>query len=439
MIDRLLRDSPRRHPQTADAAGVQNMRQLIELRWIAVVGQIATIVFATLMLRIDLPLSPMIGVLSSLIGLNLLSLFRWYTLVSVSNLELMAGLLLDVAALTALLYFSGGASNPFVYLFLLQVTLGAMLLEAWSTWTLVVITCLSFAALAVFSEPLRLPRDAAADLFQLHIAGMWICFVLNAALLVVFMTRITRNLRTRDQRLADLRQRAAEEDHIVRMGLLASGAAHELGTPLATVSVILGDWRRMAPFRDSPELLQELDDMQAEVQRCKNIVTGILLSAGEARGGSLTRTTVQDFLDTLVQEWRISRDMHALDYRTALPDNRRIVSDSALKQILCNVLDNAQEVSPDWVRFEATQTEDALVLSVQDRGPGFPAEMLAQFGKPYQSSKGRPGGGLGLFLVVNVVRKLGGQVTAENRPEGGACVTLRLPLSALAIEVAHDD
>ena len=439
MTANALREPLPRLAPTGDAAGVQNMKQLIELRWIAVVGQVGTIIFAALVLRIDLPIAPMIGILSSLIGLNLLSLFRWYTLRNVSNLELMAGLLLDVAALTALLYFSGGATNPFVFLYPLQVTLGVVLLEAWSTWTLVGVTTLCFAGLTYFYVPLQLPEGGLEQLFRLHIIGMWICFVLDVGLLVVFMSRITRNLRARDARLADLRQHAAEENHIVRMGLLASGAAHELGTPLATLSVILGDWKRMPVFRQNPELLEEISDMQTEVQRCKSIVTGILLSAGEARGESLVLTTIEGFVDELVREWCATRNFHALEYDKLFGDDRKIISDSALKQIVCNVLDNALEVSPNWVGLAASHDGDTLALAIRDRGPGFAPEMLAHFGKPYQSSKGRPGGGLGLFLVVNVVRKLGGRVTAENAPEGGAVVTLYLPVAALSIEDQKSD
>jgi hypothetical protein len=105
------------------------------------------------------------------------------------------------------------------------------------------------AGLALFSEPLPLPQDHALGIFSLYVQGMLICFMLDAALLVVFITRITQNMRSSAAKLADLRQRAAEEEHIVRMGLLASGAAHELGTPLATLAVILGDWKRMPEFK----------------------------------------------------------------------------------------------------------------------------------------------------------------------------------------------
>lgn len=262
---------------------------------------------------------------------------------------------------------------------------------------------------------------------------MLVCFALDAALLVVFMTRIARNLRERDARLAALKQHAAEEDHIVRMGLLASGAAHELGTPLASLSVILSDWRRMPALATDPERLQEIDEMQSELQRCKSIVTGILLAAGAARGEAPRITTVNGFLAELVAEWRAARSVATLSFDNAFGTDVPIVSDTALKQVIFNVLDNALEVSPNWVRFSATRDDETLVLAVRDMGPGFAPDMLAQFGKPYQSSKGRLGGGLGLFLVVNVVRKLGGTVSADNRPQGGAVVTLNLPLAALAI------
>ena len=429
-----VREHPRRAAAiSGDAAGLHNMLQLIQLRWIAVIGQIMTIVFVELEFRIELPLKPMSVVVACLVALNLISVYRWRTLRSVSNGELLLGLLLDVAALTALLYLSGGATNPFVFLYPLQVTLGAMLLETWSTLTIVAVTSFCFAGLTAFYQPLDLPEGGVTELFRLHILGMLVCFLLDAVLLVVFMSRISRNLRKRDARLADLRQRAAEEDHIVRMGLLASGAAHELGTPLATLSVILGDWENMALFWQDPERLQELGDMQAEVQRCKAIVTGILLSAGEARGESPVITTIAGFVDGLVEGWRAKRTSAFLEYTREFDADLPIVSDSALRQIIFNVLDNAQEASPRWVGLTVAHDGETLSLSVRDRGPGFAAEMLAQLGKPYQSSKGRPGGGLGLFLVVNVARKLGGRVTAENAAEGGAIVILYLPLAALTI------
>ena len=414
-------------------AGHKNMLQLIELRWIAVIGQITTIAGAILVFDVRLPLVQMLEVLACLIAFNVASHLRWHEHRPVTNSELFLALLVDVASLTMQLYLSGGTTNPFAFLFLLQVILSAVLLEAWSTWTIVGITLLCLAGLSIFAKPLALPFDHARGISSLYVQGMLICFVLNAALLVVFISRISNTLRGKAAQLAALNQRAAEEEHIVRMGLLASGAAHELGTPLATLSVILGDWKRMREFKSNPDLLAEIDEMQTQLKRCKSIVSGILLSAGEARGESAIRTTIRDFLDDLVEDWQDSRPVRAFGYVNRIEQDLPVAFDEALKQMIDNVLDNALDASPDWVQLEAEVENGVLVLSVLDRGPGFTPAMLVNYGKPYHSTKGRPGGGLGLFLVVNVARTLGGTVAVANRPEGGAKVTLTLPLKAIAL------
>jgi two-component system sensor histidine kinase RegB len=421
------------HPLTDDTTNRKNMALLIQLRWTAVIGQVGTIAFVHWWLGIALPLAPMAGLICALVALNLASLVRVRYRAEINNRELLLSLMLDVAALSGQLYLSGGASNPFTSLYLLQVTLGAILLDARSTWSLVALTCVSFAWLTVSYRPLELPQHGFSDPFNLHVVGVFVGLMLDAVLLVVFVTRINRNLRERDAHLAALRQHAAEQDHIVRMGLLASGAAHELGTPLASLSVILSDWRRMPAVASDPEIADDLTEMEASLQRCKSIVTGILVSAGQARGEGSSPTTMIAFLTALVEEWRTARSANNLHFRNAFGADLAIASDVALKQAIFNVLDNAFEVSRDWVEFAVERDGDTLVLSISDRGPGFAPKMLAQLGKPYQSSKGRPGGGLGLFLVVNVIRKLGGVVTAQNHRKRGATVKLALPLATLAI------
>ncbi|QPC94710.1 ATP-binding protein [Mesorhizobium sp. INR15] len=415
-----------------DKTNKQNFLLLIQLRWIAVAGQVVTILVVHYLLGIDLPLIPMAVVILLLVGLNIASLRRHSSQDAVTNTELFLGLLLDVAALTVQLYLSGGASNPFVSLYLLQVILGAVLLETWSVWALVLITSACFVALTTFYRAIDLPPTHGAGLFNLHIQGMFICFVLAATLLVLFITRVQHNLRTRDAHLADLRQQSVEEHHIVRMGLLASGAAHELGTPLATLSVILNDWQRMPVLKADPELAQEILEMQGQLDRCKKIVSGILMSSGELRGEGTIRTTVGAFWAELVEEWKSTRLPQGFEYTNRFGSNQEIVSDPALKQVMFNVLDNALEASPHWVGLTISHHAGNLGVEVVDAGPGFEKAMLAEFGKPYTSTKNRPGSGLGLFLVVNVIRKLGGAVTVRNRSEGGASVTLRLPLTALS-------
>jgi two-component system sensor histidine kinase RegB len=140
-----------------------------------------------------------------------------------------------------------------------------------------------------------------------------------------------------------------------------------------------------------------------------------------------------------VREWRETRAVTRFTYENRFGDDLSIVSDSAIKQMIYNVLDNALEASPSWVGLEVAHEGDTLKLIISDSGPGFPAEMLAQLGKPYQSSKGRPGAGLGLFLVSNVARTLHGSVSAHNRPEGGAIVTLTLPLGSITLDTSTID
>lgn len=410
----------------------RNLFLLVQLRWLAVIGQVLTIAIVQWGFGIELPLTRMAAVIVLLIGLNVLGIDRYRRRVDVSHTELLLALLLDVGALTMQLYLSGGAANPFISLYLLQVALGAILLPARAAWLLVLVTAGCFLLLTQFYLPIFQEHLGTHDFLRLHIAGMFVCLALSSVLLVIFIIRISRNLRSRDAHVARLRQQAAEEDHIVRMGLLASGAAHELGTPLATLSVILNDWQHMPELAANSELMHEIFEMQGQVERCKSIVTGILMSSGEVRGEGTLRATVNSFMDELVAEWRDTRSPAHLHYVNSFGDDEAIVSDAALRQVLFNLFDNALEASPQFVEVEVARADNEVVITVRDQGAGFAPEMLSALGKPYQSTKGKPGGGLGLFLVVNVIRKLGGTVVASNAPSGGAVVSLRLPLAALS-------
>ncbi|GAA0740198.1 sensor histidine kinase [Sphingomonas sp. ABOLD] len=415
---------------TPEDAARRNLLLLVQLRWLAVLGQLTTILGVHLVFNVRLPLVPMLITVGVLVSLNL-AMYPARALRPATNAQVMAGLLVDVSCLTMLLYLSGGATNPFVSLYLLQVVLGAVLLETASSWALVFLTSAAFAFLAVVHRPLPLPPMLSTSLSGAFLFALWFNYTLTATLIVQFVTRIARNLRDRDARLAELRQRAAEEEHIVRMGLLASGAAHELGTPLASISVALGDWRADRKIAKDPQLSAEVADMQAEVARCKAIVAGILFAAGEISGEAPERTTLRRFVTGLVEAWP-RNDNVILDYR--LGSDLPIVADRALGQSIVNLLDNAVEAGATRIRLSVGQDEDVLVLSVRDDGRGFPEEILPRIGDPYNSSKGRQGAGLGLFLTHNVLRTLGGTLTARNREPGGAEVLLRVPQAALALE-----
>ena len=418
-----------------ELAGHRNMQQLVQLRWVAIFGQVVTIGIAQFILGVHLPLPLMLEVLACLVAFNIACQLRWHDQQVVSNRELLLSLCVDILALTLQLYFSGGVTNPFVFLYLMQVVLSAILLTFDAALIILGISIGCVAGVVLFYTPLEIPMNHDLGFSSLYIQGTLVCFTLNAVLLVFFLHRIRSNLRDRDDEISKMNYQAAEERHVIRMALLASGAAHELGTPLATLAVILGDWRRMPEFQKNPVLQEEISEMQIQLQRCKTILTGILLSAGEARGESSTRTTMKAFVDSLLEEWKLSRRVVRVECINGFErDDVEIVSDTTIKQMLFNILNNALDASPDWVKLEAFRDNDLLKFIVTDAGTGFSPEMLAQFGNIYQSTKGQLGGGLGLFLVNKVANELGGALSVHNLPTGGAQVLLQIPLSSVQLK-----
>ncbi len=418
-----------------ELAGHRNMQQLVQLRWVAIFGQVVTIGIAQFILGVHLPLPLMLEVLACLVAFNIACQLRWHDQQVVSNRELLLSLCVDILALTLQLYFSGGVTTPFVFLYLMQVVLSAILLTFDAALIILGISIGCVAGLVLFYTPLEIPMNHDLGFSSLYIQGTLVCFTLNAVLLVFFLHRIRSNLRDRDDEISKMNYQAAEERHVIRMALLASGAAHELGTPLATLAVILGDWRRMPEFQKNPVLQEEISEMQIQLQRCKTILTGILLSAGEARGESSTRTTMKAFVDSLLEEWKLSRRVVRVECINGFErDDVEIVSDTTIKQMLFNILNNALDASPDWVKLEAFRDNDLLKFIVTDAGTGFSPEMLAQFGNIYQSTKGQLGGGLGLFLVNKVANELGGALSVHNLPTGGAQVLLQIPLSSVQLK-----
>jgi len=407
-------------------ASIENMRQLIQLRWLAVAGQLVAILAAHFVLGVALPLGPMIAIVALLAAANLL--FRLTIRRSwIMSGELLLALLLDMAALTAQLYLSGGATNPFISLYLLQVALGAIVLRPPLVWLLVAASCLCAAFLSLRHRPLILPAEFTGASTALMLVGAWISFCMVTVLLVLFITRISRNLRAREANAAELRQRAAEEDGIVRMGLFATGAAHELGTPLSTLAVLIADWQRHPAVAGDAQLAEELEEAQAELGRCKQIVSNILHSAGRSRGEAMGSAPVGALLDSIAAEWRAAHPAVPFDCRFNWTGALMVAAEPAVRQAVWSLLENAAQASPAGVHLSAEAAEQCLVISVTDHGPGFSARQLERIGELNHTTKGL-GHGVGLFLASNVARRLGGKLEAANRPGGGAEVRLTLPI-----------
>ncbi len=247
-------------------ANRKNLLQLILLRVFAIFGQIITIIAAEKLLLLDLPRQAMFDVISMLAVVNLISFYRYQYQKNITNRSLFFELLFDVAALTAQLYCSGGIFNPFISLFLLQVIIAAILLRPAFAFMIAAITIGCYVWLSFNFIDLNFAED---NFFDIHLHGMLISYVIAAVLLLIFITRMAKNLR--------------EQQEFMRSALLATAAAHDLGTPLNTISVILEDWQKFEGEKFSPSMQKDLVLIESQVKRCKEAVSNILSASKSER------------------------------------------------------------------------------------------------------------------------------------------------------------
>jgi two-component system, sensor histidine kinase RegB len=435
--------------ETIEAQALRaNYQQLMHMRGMAFYGQIATIFGVYYGLNLVVPVTPMLWVSAALVGFNLICLWRYRTHKTLSEPELFLGLSVDVIGLSGLLALSGGASNPFVTLYLLPVIIASVLLKPAFAWGVLALSLLGYALLGLIPTPypaheMHMHMGAEQALFSLHTQGMMIAFAVSAIMLVIFVTRIRKNLTERDLKLAQLEQQSVEEAQIVRIGLLGAGAAHELGTPLTTLAVTLKDWRDFAPPGKKAERNAELDMLLTQVARCKAIVSDILRASGDAQGQEGRGQKLSDALKGLATTWQAGQDLR-LDLLIDLEHDPIVIFDRTLEQAVFNLLDNAREASAavghTYVGLNFWLKDADLWISVRDVGEGMAPELAARLGQPYISTKdlGSNGNsrGMGLFLVINAVRKLGGELKVEDNIDdrgckNGALMRVRLPIAAI--------
>jgi len=253
----------------------KNLAQLLLLRIIAILGQGATILFVNNFLEITLPLKQMFAVLAALVLLNCFSFSRYKSQKTISDRSLFFELLFDVSAFALQIYFSGGASNPFISLFLLQVIIAAILLKKIYAWGIGLTTIIFYITLSFRYQHLHAFHEHGAmhGFFNLHLQGMLLSYIIAAILLLIFINQIMKNLRERDEKIHEMKKDA-------RAALLATAAAHELGTPLATIAVILNDWKKINLQKD---LDSDITTIEKQLERCKKIISDILAISGKKR------------------------------------------------------------------------------------------------------------------------------------------------------------
>jgi two-component system sensor histidine kinase RegB len=412
--------------------GHHHLRRLIALRSVAIFAQCTILGLAYYLLDMQLPWLPLLATIAALFALNLFSWWRLGIHRPVTSAELFAQLLADALALAALVYFSGGSTNPFISLFLLPLVIAAATLPRLYTWGMAGLTTLCYTLLMKYYVPLAPPRETNSmngmpqhSMFDLHILGMWLGFVLSASIIAFFVVKMAQAVRERDESLAKAREETLRNERIVELGTLAAGAAHELGTPLSTMSVVIGELRHEKNLE--PEWQNSLDLLDGQVRNCRRILDKML-----AHSQAAAPQPVEQFLTEAVEEWRLLRPATECSYRSencaSAPSQR---FDPALRAALLNLLNNAADASPQRIEVEARCNKDTLTLVINDHGPGLTPEAAARAGSAFFTTK-TGGRGLGLFLANATVERIGGKARLFNREGGGATTEVVLPLRTTA-------
>jgi two-component system sensor histidine kinase RegB len=412
-----------------EATAYRNYHRLFMLRNAEIICIGLGIAIATLFFDIDLPLRHLMVILGLIAALNLYTWSRLHTRRSFSNGEFFLLMLLDVAGLTAVFYYTGGASNPFVWFYLLPLMIAATILPRWHTWVMGVITVLCYSAFFLFAAPeSSIHAHHAGNGFQMHVAGMWLGFVMSAGFVAVIIVGMAHSLRERDRKLAEAREQALRNQRLVELGTLAAGTAHELGTPLGSMAILASELEQEYAQSGDRELTARLRMLLRQIERCKQVLSSLSSAAGVQRAESGHAMEVVRYLDEVIREWQAQRPEVQLRYERGAPaPSGRIVAERTLSQALISVLNNAADASPDDVTLRAQSTAMELTLEICDRGPGLSDEVHHQLGKQPVSTKS-DGLGVGLYLAHATIERLGGSLSIRNRDSGGTALTITLPL-----------
>jgi two-component system sensor histidine kinase RegB len=344
---------------------------------------------------------------------------------AVTASELCAQLCVDLAALAILLYLSGGASNPLISLLLVPVAVAALSLPGRLTAAVTLLAIALYSLLMWRFLPLAVGDAERAA--RLHLGGMWLTFVVSAAMIAWFVARMTASLRERDQRLAAAREQALRDERVVALGALAAGAAHELGTPLATMAVVIGELEREVGFDATAR--EDLALVREQINLCKGIISGMAARAGTQRPEQLGARDARVWLRGVQARWQALRPRAGSRLEVAAGDGAPlIVADATLEQALRNLLDNAADASAADVGIHLAWDAAHLTIAISDGGPGFPDGVLRQGGRQPLATPGG-GAGIGLLLAFSAIERLGGRVVLENPPGGGGRASVELPLA----------
>jgi two-component system sensor histidine kinase RegB len=404
---------------------------LVRLRWLAIIGQSTAVLVVYYGLDFDLPIYACIAAIILAAWLNVALRLRFHMTQRLEPDRAAWLLAFDIAELAALLFLTGGLQNPFAFLFLGPVLLSATALPPRFTLMLGGFAVACATVLVFVHYPLPWDSEDPLQLPPIYMMGVWMCILLAIGFIGVYAWQITEESRQLSDALAATELVLAREQHLSQLDGLAAAAAHELGTPLSTISVIARELERAiaadAPHGDDVRLLRE------QAKRCRDILAKLTeLSAG---GEPFDRMRLTALIEEVVAPHRnfgVTIDVITPSDRAAEPVGAR---NPAILYGLGNLLENAIDFAHDRVLVDAKWDEDSVAVTISDDGPGFAPEILTRIGEPYVTSRRHhlndtgeepKGLGLGFFIAKTLLERSGATLSFENRaiPERGAVVGL---------------
>lgn len=415
---------------------------LLRLRWLAVVGQAVTVLVARYVLDFPVPVTACIALIALSALLSVAIRVRFPATLRLDQWPAFALLAYDVLQLGGLLFLTGGLENPFSILLLAPVIISATTLPPRPTVILGVIVVALASLLVLDHWPLPLPQPTPLPL--VYVAGVWVALVCACIFTGVYAFRVAEEARQLAKALNAAEMVLAREQHLYALDGLAAAAAHELGTPLATIALVAKELEREMPPGSAHA--DDLALLKSQSQRCREILARLTSLSGQG-DLHLARLPLSHLIEEVVEAYRAFSAEIVVAPPRGRPPEPVGHRNPAIVQGLVNLVENAVDFAESRVTVATEWSDDAVVVTIADDGPGFPAQVIGRIGEPYLTTRretaGEPdsqagGLGLGLFIAKTLLERSGASLELANRalPEKGAIVTVRWPRALMDIEWA---
>lgn len=425
---------------TGDGDRRARLRTLTLIRWIAIVGQAFTILLVDLSLEFALPLLPLLlaVALSALINLYLELGFSASTRLTERAAALLLGY--DLLQLTFLLALTGGLQNPFAVLLIIPVTLSATILSLRTTVLLCVMVTACTTILGLL--PTSLPwKDGGLVLPDLYIVAVWIALVLSSGLIAAYAWRVADEARRLADALAATQMALAREQQMSALGGLAAAAAHELGSPLATIAIAAKELANNTPA-DSP-MAEDIAELVGQSQRCREILASLSQDRKADDHAAFAKVPLSGLLATLAESYRrpgITVTVEVEDFADGARPEPSWTPTPEFRHALGNLVDNAIQFAERSVMIRIRLHPERLDIVIEDDGPGFSPEVLDLVGEPYISTRHTIGGlGLGVFIAQTLLARSGATLQFGNQPSGAQVIISWADLAMQQMRRRTDD